>query len=178
MPDMLSTYEKMLRINKDRLDDELEIQSEIQQRIAMQVSELNTQMLDAKEGLKQVEADVTHRVRRASGDTRVTDKQVESEMLRSEDRIQAFQRYSRIREQHERWSSMLESWRQRGFSLKTLADLYTAQYFTIDTAYKKRVEEERRESMRQANERIDARRREEGERTVESRPSRRRVVED
>jgi zinc transporter ZupT len=52
----LEQYQNMLRINKLRLDDELEIQAELQHAISMEVARLNTLDLEAENKLKSTDA--------------------------------------------------------------------------------------------------------------------------
>lgn len=171
--DLYETYSKMLVISKDHLDDELEVQSEVQQRIAIEVTRLNTAVAEAKDALRQVEADLAVELR--SDGTKLTDKQLDLEVMRDNRRVVASRKFHAVREECERWTSLLDSWRQRGYSLKTLADLYSAQYFAIDSTYKARRDEDRRHAMREAGDRIDERRRAEGKPVVEPRPRERRT---
>lgn len=124
----LATFRNMLRIDRHRLDEELEIQSEIMDRLSQRVISLNTKQLEAKEELSRTEARLTLDV--DDGSTKMTAAQVAATVKRHSDRRRAFQLYSEARHEYEEWEALRDAWKGRGFALKTLADLYTSNYFS------------------------------------------------
>jgi len=120
----------MLRVNKHRLDDELEIQPEIMQRIADRVVLMNSRMLECKDDLARVESRLTEDIK--EDEPRLTVGQLDAKVKRHADRTRAWQKFQAARAEYEEWTSLLESWRQKGYSLKTLSELYAAQYFSVN----------------------------------------------
>jgi hypothetical protein len=135
----LQTYRNMLRINKHRLDDELEIQAELQERISAQVARLNSQMLEAKDDLAKVEARLTEDYREESKATKDT---VEAKVKRHPDRQAAWEKFQMKRADHEEWAGLLEAWKVKGFSIRELCELYGSQYFAL-SSHQTRHREER-----------------------------------
>lgn len=129
----LLQYRNLLMIHKHRLDDELEIQAQVMDQISTQVVIQNSRSLEAKEALSQIESRLLEDAR--DSDTKVTVSQAEAIVKRNPERRRTWEKYQQARAEHEAWVGMLEAWRQRGYSIKTLADLYAAQYFTIDSTH-------------------------------------------
>lgn len=126
----LQDYRNMLRINRHRLDDELEIQSEMMDRISQEVNKLNSRMLAAKEELLRVEARLMVEIAE-DATTKLTVSQMEAAVRRHRDRRDAWNALDTARYAFDEWEALRDAWKQRGFSIKTLADLYTSHYFTI-----------------------------------------------
>lgn len=126
----LNDYRNMLRINRHRLDDELEIQAEVMDRISQEVNKLNSQMLSAKEELLRVEARLMTEIAE-DAPSKMTVAQIEAAVRRHKDRRDAWIKYDTARYSFDEWEALRDAWKQRGFSIKTLADLYTSHYFTI-----------------------------------------------
>jgi len=146
--DRLDTYRKMLRINRNRLDDELEIQSEMMDRISTRVIAASTRASDAKDSLGRTESRLFDDVKES--ETRVSNPAAEARVKRDPERIKAWTYYQRAREEHEAWTALFEAWRQRGYSIKTLADLYAANYFSLSSAQARVREVEPDHQSRQA----------------------------
>lgn len=127
----LEQYRNMLYVNKHRLDDELEIQPDIMGRISMQVVTRNSRMLTSKEELAKIEGRIGEELK--EDDAKLTVALLDAKIKRDPERIRAWQAYLTARADHENWLGLLEAWRQKGYSLKTLADLYAAQYFSLNS---------------------------------------------
>lgn len=127
----IESYRGMLPVNKHRLDDELEIQPDIMDRIATQVVIRNSRMIGAKEELAKVEGRLVEDLR--DGDTKTTIGVIDAKIKRDPGRIRAWQEYQKARSEHEEWAGLLDAWKQKGYAIKTLADLYAAQYFTLNS---------------------------------------------
>ena len=123
----IESFRKMLPVRKHHLDEELEIQAQTMDEISQQVAAWNHRMLEAKEALAQTEARLADDLR--DGDVKLTKDQLEAKVRRSRERGAAWDTYQRARGQHEEWSMLLECWRNKGYSIKTLADLYSSDYF-------------------------------------------------
>jgi len=128
----MPTYEQfraMLPTWKHRLDDELEVQAQFMEQIASEVTTRNSRAIEAKDELARVEARLTEDYR--DDDPKVTVGALAAKINRDPERIRAWQTYQAARSEHERWAGLLEAWRNKGYSIKTLADLYSAQYFSL-----------------------------------------------
>lgn len=130
--DEYDRYRKMLPVMKHRLDDELELHAQVYEIIASRVVLLNSQMLEAKNALNQREGRIAETIR--DEHEKLTKDAVESKVLSHRDRIEAWDRYQEARSEHEMWSGLLDAWRQKGYSIKTLAELYTADYYSLMTS--------------------------------------------
>ncbi len=127
----IDKFKAMLPIIKHRLDDELEIQPDIMGRIATQVVIHNSRMLEAKEELSRVEARLLEDLKYE--ESKVTKDHAEAKIRRHPDRIRAWEKYQQARADHEDWSFLLDAWKAKGFAISTLANLYHAQYYALDS---------------------------------------------
>lgn len=143
----IDTYRKMLAVNKHRLDDELEIQPDVMMRIASEVTTRNGRQLEAKDDLARIEAELAEELR--EDEPKLTVAGIDGKVRRHRSRLDAWRKYQAARTDYEDWAAMLEAWRQRGYTLKTLADLYSAQYFSTDSVV---VNERRRRREEQQDE--------------------------
>lgn len=122
---------KHLCVNKHRLDDELEIQSQMLHDISEELAEANVKMLGLKESLEVLEAELQQDYRR--GDTKKTVAEVNAEILLDSSRQDCHRKYLEAKKEYERWLGLYEAWKQRGYTMKTLSELYTANYFSVDS---------------------------------------------
>lgn len=130
----MPTYEEfrtMLPVWKHRLDDELEMQPQIMEQISTEVTIRNSRALEAKDLLARTEARLTEDLR--EDDPKLTVNALAARLAREPERIRAWQDYQKARSDHEKWVGLLEAWRNKGYSIKTLADLYAAQYFSLNS---------------------------------------------
>lgn len=127
----LDQYRKMLQVNKNRLDDELEIQPDFMMRISSQVVTLNSRMIEHKDNLAQLEGRIAEEVK--EGDPKLSLPVIDAKVKRDVNRIRSWQKLQACRAELEEWQGLLEAWKQKGYSIKTLADLYAAQYFSVDS---------------------------------------------
>ncbi len=127
----IEVFRNMLRINKHRLDEELEIQAETQERISSQTARLNSRQLELKKTLDQEAARIVAELKEAG---KISDTAADKEARRNRDYVTAWQAWLVARQEHEEWLGLYEAWKSRGYQLKTLADLHGDQYFAIDSA--------------------------------------------
>ena len=123
-------YMTMLPLHKHRLDDDLEIQPQLMEQIASSVVVTNSRMLEAKESLAQLEGRLLTDLK--DDDPKLTVAMIDASIRRDPQRTQKWMKYQEARATHEKWVGLLDAWKQRGYSIKTLADLYSAQYFSLD----------------------------------------------
>jgi hypothetical protein len=148
------TYQEvvdMLQINKHALDDELEMQAVVQQRIHDRLQAASNLLEREKDSLERAEADVF---------IDVTDLHVRSgekpnlDYLRNSVKIDSYRKakfdsWNAARGEYEVWQGLYESWKQRGFALKALTDLAVAGYYVTDTAYQKNRDQIRKKRENQ-----------------------------
>lgn len=127
----IENYRTMLRINRHRLDEELELQSELMDRISSQVAVLNSQQLEAKEELAKVEARLFLELK----EDKVSNEAANAEVRKHRERVAAWQRYQVARQVYEDWQGLLNAWTARGYHIKVIADLFIAQYFAVTTVH-------------------------------------------
>jgi hypothetical protein len=145
----IEQFRAMLRVNKHRLDDELEIQGELMDRISTQVVIFNSKMIEAKAELARAEGLLGEEIREA--EPKITVGALESKVQRDRNRVGLWQKYQQARATHEAWTGLLDAWRQKGYSIKTLADLYAAQYITLTSTQvseRQRARDENQDDLR------------------------------
>ena len=125
----LDQIRAMLYINKHRLDDELQVQGDIMDRISTQVVLRNSAMIEAKDDLAKTEGRIAEDLR--DTDVKMTVGMMDAKVKRDPERLRAWTRYQAARAAHEAWAGLLDAWKQKSYSIKTLADLYAANYFTL-----------------------------------------------
>jgi hypothetical protein len=159
----LEQYQNMLRINKLRLDDELEIQAELQHAISMEVARLNTLDLEAENKLKSTEAELYVGLKEEGG--KMTADEIKAAVRIHHKRVRAWELYQAAREVHEQWSGLLQAWITKGYKLADIGSLYASDYFAIRTVGKETgerrrevspIEEESRSAIRRASEKESA----------------------
>ena len=123
-----ATAQRLLKINKHQLDDELEHHADTSSRVSEQLAAANTAQLRAKDELARVEARV-YATAKESGAGKTADE-LKNLVTRNTTRIEAFDVYMKAREEFERWLGMAESWRQRSYTITKLGDLFTANYYS------------------------------------------------
>lgn len=159
----LDQYQKMLRTNKLRLDDELEIQAEMQYEIGAEVARLNSKMIEAKDTLARTEAELLEEYKRLND--KLTVDQAKGRVLTHQDRRKKWAVYQELREAHELWEAMLSAWIVKGYKMADLGTLFSADYFAITTVSgssrrePSRADEERRTAVREASTDTSRRRR-------------------
>ena len=127
----LDNYRAMLSVNKHRLDDELEIQPDIMMRIASEVVTANGRMIEAKDDLGRIEGKLSEEIKEE--DPKLSLPAIAAKVGRHSDRLRAWQVFQETRTTYERWNHLLDAWKQKGYAIKTLADLYAAQYFSTNS---------------------------------------------
>lgn len=156
----LEQYQNMLRINKQRLDDELEVQAEIQYAIGAECARLNTRMLEAKDDLARLEGEILDELKEAKG---VTVEQAKARVLADPDRRKKWAVYQQLREAHEVWTALKDAWITKGYKLADLGGLFGADYFAVRSVSGSsetrvdvpRATEERRQAVQDASRRAD-----------------------
>lgn len=144
----LDQFRGMLRINKLRLDDELEIQAEIQEQIGREVARLSAQVQEAKDALIGAEGEFMDRAKER--DPKATVDQLKGRMVDDARRRAAWERLSTLRLGHDEWDALLQAWITKGYKLADLGALYSSDYFAVRTV--SRPDGERRRELDQREE--------------------------
>ena len=131
MLDDINTYRRMLRIQKHRLDDELEINAEILDKIGQALARRNSLMLEAKKSLEITEARVLEQVK--ADDPKMTNPQAEREVKRDREYDSAWKAYQVARQEFEEWEHLMRAWITRSYDIKAMCELHGQQYFAIDS---------------------------------------------
>lgn len=127
----LQHYRNALRVNKHRLDDDLETHAENQEQISARVAQMNTAMLHAKATLAQVEARLLQDAKESR--EKITKDEAEAIVVRHADRRDAWRELQGAREELEEWQGLYDAWRQKGKDMENLGRLYGAQYFALSS---------------------------------------------
>lgn len=125
----LAQFRAMLPVHKHRLDDELEVHADTMDRISQQVWAMNRREVEAKDALAKIEARRGADLRNAA-EKGTTVGEIAGLVLRDPERIRAFNAHLNAMEEHAHWKSLLDAWRTKGFNIKTLADLHSANYYS------------------------------------------------
>lgn len=133
-----------LKINRNSIDDELEIQAESQFHIAREVAALSEKVDNLKRDFKIVEADAIARAK--EGDPKLTNPMAEKEAQRSTVVRAAFDELTATERTKANWVYLLDAWINRGRNLKALADLHGQQYFSVDSTYNRSAYKAAREA--------------------------------
>lgn len=131
----MNQIEGMLAIKKHLLDDELEKQPQVMYSISEAVAEHYADYMRVQDELDVCEAELYIKIKR--GSEKSTVDEVKSLIQTDSHRRALFSRVCAEQALHHKWQGLLEAWKQKGFALKSLADLALANYFSTDTAYDK-----------------------------------------
>lgn len=129
--DKIETYQRMMRIQKHRLDDELEIQAELLHKISECVVLAKSRAISAKDELDRLEGEIYSDAK--EDNPKATVPELQGITLRDADRIKLWQKYQIARHDQEAWEGLHEAWKSRGFAIRSLVDLRLASYYTTES---------------------------------------------
>lgn len=137
-----------LAIDRSRLDDELELHSQVAEQISQKVASLEREVAHAKDDLQRCEAGLTLDFNNEEGKQTVAE--VAARVVRDSRRRECLSAHIAFTEQLSTWKGLQDAWRDKKFSMRTFADLYVANYFDSGSALRQRQErtEERDTSYR------------------------------
>lgn len=139
----LKYYRDQLRINKGALDDELERHAQLQDEISRHLAVSNSEMLARKDALERITATVVNDLKA----DKLNDTVATGLAKKDPERMSAWRDFQDAREEHEEWLGLLAAWQSRGYGIKTLADLYVAQYYSLGTSIVQRDPQDAREAL-------------------------------
>lgn len=142
-------FRQRLRIDKGSLDDELEVQAQVLDRIGREVARLERAEAEAKDTLAATEARLAAEYK--DDEQKRTVSELAGLVQRDRERVRDFQKLQDAKQAHGEWKSLYDAWKARGFAIKELAQLFVAQYFSLSDSVQGRGRtEEHIESMRAA----------------------------
>lgn len=129
----LAHYRGLLRTNKHRLDDELEQQAELQERIAQEVTRLQARVASRADELKRTESTLVEDAYKDATErgVKITVEQANSKMRRNGDRQRVYDRLLVEQAELRDWENLLDAWKVKGFTLRDLGALYSSDYFSL-----------------------------------------------
>lgn len=130
----------LLAVDKHRLDDEFEIHADIADRIGQEVTRAARGEAEAKDRLAVLEARLGAQYRREA-ETKLTKDEVESLVLRDAERGSAFRAYQDAIADHSEWKTLRDAWKDKGYSIKGLSDLFGESYFALRAGGRSRSSE-------------------------------------
>lgn len=150
----IKDLQALLPIDKDRLDEELAIQAEVQWRIAEHVVTQSNCVIDLKYKLDKLEAQIA--IDLTDANPKLSIERTKNQVRVDRERDGMYWLYAKSRTELDQWSNLHDAWKARGYALKSLCDLAVSNYFTSD-GYTKRVEIDRdhqkgREALAKARE--------------------------
>lgn len=125
----IEVFRAMLPIDKNRLDEELEMHAVTADRIATMTAAANKAAQTAKRDLDIRLAEIVADLR----DSKVPATLVEKEAKRDIAYIKAHTHFLNLQEQHEQWEGLRAAWTSRGYNIKPLGELFAHQYFSVTT---------------------------------------------
>lgn len=166
----LQQVRAMMRVNKHRLDDELELQAYVQEQIGRTVAELRAKLVAAKESVDVAEAELVVKLR--GHHEKLPVDEIKARVQANPARLQTAHVAASIAATLEQWEAVYDAWRSRGFALRNLCDLHGQQYFAVDSGPARHREPAFTSPAKQAAAREDVR--SEGGISAEYQPSARR----
>ena len=139
----------MLPSSKYKLDDELEVQADLMDRISQELTRAAREEAEAKDALARLEARLASDYR-SGAEKGVTVGEIAGMVLRDADRVRAFNAHQDAIAAHSEWKGLLEAWRQKGFSISKLAELYGQNYFSPVSGGRRSTEDRPSHAARQA----------------------------
>lgn len=124
-------YRGKLRVNRHRLDQELEEHAQRLEEIGRKCAELNRGVESARADRDMTLAQLARRLR--ANEPKTTASMLDAEAALDPQVSQANARLRDKQQEHAEWEALNRAWYQRGFDLKALGELYGAQYFAIDS---------------------------------------------
>lgn len=131
----LSRLREQLAINKHSLDRDVEDQpvlfEEVSDRCALSVSIRD----DIKENQDRLfaEKSADYRKSRSKTKDRVTDRIINDDVTSDKEYIRMVKRFNVCRNMASRWMSLKSAFEQRASMLKVMSQLYTSNYFTVNS---------------------------------------------
>ena len=137
-----------LRVNRHRLDDELELQADHMDRIGREVAQATRAEADARRSFERAEATIIREAMQDDG--KLSHAKASSDAKLHRDWEKPWTVYQNAKQTLLEWESVQKSWYQRGFDLTALGELFAHQYFVVDSLGGKQEQAQTRSAQREA----------------------------
>lgn len=124
-------YKDALKIDKDDLDNELIAQPQLLADVSEEFVRAQSRRDQANEKQKQVQAE---RFAVLSKESK-TVKEADSKVVVDEKYIEAREQYKSAENEAAKWEYLRDAYKERGFMLRTLAQLYSTEYYQQASVY-------------------------------------------
>ena len=127
----LSELRAALKIDRYNLDEDVERQPELFFEVAEAAALARSEQDQAKDSVDEVESrlDVHVREKAERNDERVTEKEIKARIRQHPERIAAMKNYLGLKLETERLDQLRDSFKQRGYMLRELVQLYLSSYY-------------------------------------------------
>ncbi len=145
----LEEFRTYLTINKDSLDEDITIQSDLFFRVSEAYAFACSRRDAAKEQIKQVDAKTDLDIREAAveAEVKLTEKKIENAVAASEEHLEAASEHLDCIEEANIFGSLKEAFSQRSYMLRELVELYCVGYYS-DPDYVRNKSEMRENARR------------------------------
>ncbi|MNK77761.1 hypothetical protein D3C87_973730 [compost metagenome] len=131
MPNLIDDYRARLKVNKHAVDDALEDQADVLERIGREVTRHAGALALAEDRLKTTEATLTLEFKR--DDDKLTVPELAAKVRTASRRREDWAEVQRCVALHSDWQKLYRAWEERSYSLKGLASLHASGYFTASS---------------------------------------------
>lgn len=128
----IAYFRSRIRINKHALDEELEIHADHMERIGRQSAAAARKEAKAKQARDEIEASAVKDL--LDDNEKMALNKATSQAKASRAYQQAQSVYLDAQNELAEWQEVEKAWYQRGFDLRALVELFSAQYFQMDPA--------------------------------------------
>lgn len=130
--EVLSGYASKLAIDKHTLDDDIQSQPALFYEVSERATIAGSLRDEVKKRLDEVYAEVTLGIREAAAEDKrkLTEDMVKQETMLKDAYKEAYRELLRAKKYTDLWTSMKDSYAQRGYMLRDLAALFGAQYWS------------------------------------------------
>jgi hypothetical protein len=132
---MIDEFREYLKVDKHHLDDELVQHSMLFFRVAESYVRAAAKRDELKEELALIDAELDGKMRKRAEDDgeKVTEAMIKGMIITHKDHIQASEAYQAAKTEADMLGALKESFQTRGYLLRDLCQLYTAQYFDANS---------------------------------------------
>lgn len=123
-----------LVVDRNALDDELAIHSQVLFEIGREVASLSARVKEAKRIVDKIEGAEIAAQRKS--DPKITVGMAEHAARSTRAYLDAWRELVQVTETHDLWVEARAAWAQKGYALKDLGALFASEYFAIDSIRK------------------------------------------
>lgn len=127
----INEFSQYLKIDKSRLDDEVEHQASL----IFEISDTLAKKIRSRESLKKQLAALELKAfieNKNNSDKKMTDKLAEALVKTSEEYTDLEEKYEEAKYEASRWEALSQAIQAKGYALKLQVELYSMNYYTTD----------------------------------------------